>query len=199
MPDTLFSPLALGRHTLRHRVVLAPLTRMRASPEGNVPTALNAEYYAQRTTPGGLLITEATPVSWQGHGHPCVPGIHTPAQVAGWRRVVDAVHARGGVIFMQLWHTGRVSHSSHQSDGAAPVGPSAIAAQGTTIDAKWQPVPYELPRALRTEEIAPLVDTWRVAALNAMEAGFDGVEINGANGYLLEKFLHTGRNKGEDA
>jgi len=199
MTDKLFTPLQLGAYSLRHRVVLAPLTRMRASPEGNVPTALNVEYYAQRTTPGGLLITEATPVSWQGHGHPCVPGIHTQQQVAGWRRVVDAVHARGGVIFMQLWHTGRVSHSSHQPDGAAPVGPSAIAAQGTTLDAKWQPVPYETPRALRTDEIAPLVATWRQAALNAMEAGFDGVEIHGANGYLLEQFLHARSNQRDDA
>lgn len=199
MTDKLFTPLQLGRHALRHRVVLAPLTRMRASPDGNVPTALNVEYYAQRTTLGGLLITEATPVSWQGHGHPCVPGIHTPQQVAGWRRVVDAVHARGGVIFMQLWHTGRVSHSSHQPDGAAPVGPSAIAAQGTTIDAKWQPVPYEVPRALRTDEIGPLVATWRQAALNAMDAGFDGVEVHGANGYLLEQFLHARSNQRDDA
>jgi N-ethylmaleimide reductase len=195
----LFTPLRLGAHTLQHRVVLAPLTRMRASPDGNVPTTLNAEYYAQRTSPGGLLITEATPVSWQGHGHPNVPGIHTAAQVAGWRRVVDAVHARGGVFFMQLWHTGRVSHSSHQPDGAAPVGPSAIAAQGTTLDAQWKPVPYETPRALRTEEIAPLVDTWRLAALNAMDAGFDGVEIHGANGYLLEQFLHSRSNQRNDA
>jgi N-ethylmaleimide reductase len=199
MTAKLFTPLRLGAHTLQHRVVLAPLTRMRAGTEGNVPTALNAEYYAQRTSPGGLLITEATPVSWQGHGHPCVPGIHTPAQVVGWRRVVDAVHARGGVIFMQLWHTGRVSHSSHQPDDAAPVGPSPIAAQGTTLNAQWQPVPYETPRALRTDEIAPLVDTWRAAALNAMDAGFDGVEIHGANGYLLEQFLQSRSNQRSDA
>jgi len=199
MTDKLFTPLRLGAHTLQHRVVLAPLTRMRASPEGNVPTALNAEYYAQRTSAGGLLISEATPVSWQGHGHPHVPGIHTAAQVAGWRQVVDAVHARGGVFFMQLWHTGRVSHSSHQPDGVAPVGPSAIAAQGTTIDARWQPVPYEVPRALRSDEIAPLVATWRQAALNAMDAGFDGVEIHGANGYLLEQFLQSRSNQRSDA
>jgi N-ethylmaleimide reductase len=199
MTDKLFTPLRLGRHELQHRVVLAPLTRMRASPDGNVPTALNAEYYAQRATPGGLLISEATPVSWQGHGHPCVPGIHTPAQVAGWRTVVDAVHARSGVFFMQLWHTGRVSHSSHQPGGAAPVGPSAIAAQGTTIDAQWKPVPYEVPRALRSDEMPALVDSWRRAAANALEAGFDGVEIHGANGYLLEQFLHSRSNRRNDA
>ena len=199
MTDKLFTPLRLGAHTLQHRVVLAPLTRMRADPAGNVPTALNQAYYLQRTTPGGLLITEATPVCWQGHGHPNVPGIHTPAQVAGWRRIVDAVHARGGVIFMQLWHTGRVSHSSHQAGGALPVGPSAIAAQGSTLDAHWQPAPYEVPRALRSDEIPRLVQQWRQAALNAMEAGFDGVEIHGANGYLLEQFLQSRSNQRDDA
>jgi N-ethylmaleimide reductase len=198
MTEKLFAPLQLGSLRLRHRVVMAPLTRMRASPEGNVPTALNAEYYAQRATPGGLLITEATPVSWQGHGHPNVPGIHTAAQIAGWRRVADAVHAKGGVIFMQLWHTGRVSHSSHQKDGGPPVGPSAIAAHGKTIDAHWQTVPFETPRALAIEEIAPLVDTWRQAAANAIAAGFDGVEVHGANGYLLEQFLHSRSNQRTD-
>ena len=199
MTDKLFTPLQLGPYTLQHRVVLAPLTRMRADPDGHVPTALNAAYYAQRATPGGLLITEATPVSRQGHGHPCVPGIHTAAQVQGWRRVTDAVHARGGLIFMQLWHTGRVSHSSHQPDGAAPVGPSAVAAQGRTIDAHWQPVPYEVPRALEAAEMAPLVDTWAAAAANAVAAGFDGVEVHGANGYLLEQFLQSRSNRRTDA
>ena len=194
MTHKLLTPLTLGPLTLRHRVVMAPLTRMRASPDGNVPTALNATYYAQRATPGGLQIAEATPVSWQGHGHPNVPGIHTSAQMAGWRRVTDAVHQRGGFIFLQLWHTGRVSHSSHQPDGAAPVGPSAIAAQGTTLDAAWKSVPYELPRALALSEMPALVDSWRQAAANAMQAGFDGVEIHGANGYLLEQFLQSRSN-----
>jgi N-ethylmaleimide reductase len=194
MTQKLFTPLTLGPLTLQHRVVMAPLTRMRASPNGNVPTALNALYYAQRATPGGLLIAEATPVSWQGHGHPNVPGIHTAAQVEGWRRVTDAVHGRGGFIFLQLWHTGRVSHSSHQSDRAAPVGPSAIAAQGTTLDADWKSVPYEVPRALELAEMQPLVDSWRQAAARAMQAGFDGVEVHGANGYLLEQFLQSRSN-----
>jgi len=198
MNPKLFTPLQLGPLTLSHRVVMAPLTRMRAGPEGNVPTALNALYYAQRATPGGLLIAEATPVSWQGHGHPHVPGIHTAAQVAGWRRVTDAVHAKGGYIVLQLWHTGRVSHSSHQPDRAAPVGPSAIAAQGTTIDADWKSVPYEMPRALDTAEMPALVDSWRQAAANAMQAGFDGVEIHGANGYLLEQFLQSRSNTRSD-
>jgi len=194
MNHKLFTPLTLGPLTLRHRVVMAPLTRMRASPDGNMPTALNALYYAQRATPGGLQIAEATPVSWQGHGHPNVPGIHTAAQVAGWRRVSDAVHAQGGYIVLQLWHTGRVSHSSHQPDGAPPVGPSAIAAQGTTIDADWKSVPYEVPRALDAAEMPALVDSWRQAAANAMQAGFDGVEVHGANGYLLEQFLQSRSN-----
>jgi N-ethylmaleimide reductase len=194
MTEKMFTPLKLGPVLLRHRVVLAPLTRMRAGAPGNVPTALNAQYYAQRATPGGLLITEATPVSWQGHGHPDVPGIHTEAQVAGWRAVTQAVHAEGGVVYMQLWHTGRVSHSSHQPGGAAPVGPSAVAAQGTTIDAHWKPVPYEVPRALDAVEIPALVDSWRRAADLAMRAGVDGVEVHGANGYLLEQFLQSRSN-----
>ena len=198
MNPKLFTPLTLGPLALSHRVVMAPLTRMRASPDGNVPTALNALYYAQRATPGGLLIAEATPVSWQGHGHPNVPGIHTAAQVDHWRHVTDAVHARGGYIVLQLWHTGRVSHSSHQPDRAAPVGPSAIAAQGTTIDADWKSVPYEMPRALELAEMQPLVDTWRQAAANALRAGFDGVEIHGANGYLLEQFLQSRSNTRTD-
>ena len=150
MTEPLFTPLTLGAATLQHRVVMAPLTRMRAG-DGNVPTALNATYYAQRSTPGGLLIAEATPVSWQGHGHPRVPGIHTAAQVAGWRQVTDAVHARGGVIYLQLWHTGRVSHSSHQPDGGAPVAPSAIAAQGgMAMDRDGRPVNTGMPCLLYT-------------------------------------------------
>jgi N-ethylmaleimide reductase len=199
MTDTLFSPLALGAATLQHRVVMAPLTRMRAG-DGNAPTALNATYYAQRTTPGGLLIAEATPVSWQGHGHPRVPGIHTPAQVAGWQLVTQAVHDRGGVIYLQLWHTGRVSHSSHQPDGGAPVAPSAIAAQGgMAMDRDGRAVPYEVPRALRSDEMPALIDSFRQAAAHAMAAGFDGVEIHGANGYLLEQFLQSRSNQRDDA
>jgi N-ethylmaleimide reductase len=198
MTEKLFTPLALGPITLSHRVVMAPLTRMRASPQGLVPTALNAEYYAQRASRGGLLIAEATPVSWQGHGHPAVPGIHTDAQQAGWRLVTDAVHARSGFIFLQLWHTGRVSHSSHQTVGGPPVGPSAIAAQGTVMDAQWRSVPAEVPRALRLDEMPALVDSFRAAAARAMAAGFDGVEIHGANGYLLEQFLHASSNQRSD-
>jgi N-ethylmaleimide reductase len=198
MTEPLFTPLRLGRVTLQHRVVMAPLTRMRASPDGNVPTAMNAEYYAQRATPGGLQIAEATPVSWQGHGHPNVPGIHTDAQVEGWRQVTEAVHAKGGVIFLQLWHTGRVSHSSHQPDGALPVGPSAIAAKGMTINPRFERVPFETPRALETAELPGIVETFRQGAARAIAAGFDGVEIHGANGYLLEQFLLSGSNQRTD-
>ncbi len=197
MTETLFSPLKLGAVTLQHRIVLAPLTRMRAA--GNVPGPVNAEYYAQRSTPGGLLIAEATPVSWQGHGHPNVPGIHTAEQIAGWKTVTDAVHAKGGVIYLQLWHTGRVSHSSHQKDGGLPVGPSAIKADGMTISAEFKPVPYETPRALDIAEIPGIVASFRQAAANAIAAGFDGVEIHGANGYLLEQFLYSRINTRTDA
>jgi N-ethylmaleimide reductase len=198
MTEKLFSPLALGPVTLQHRVVMAPLTRMRASPDGNVPTAQNALYYAQRATPGGLLIAEASPVSWQGHGHAKVPGTHTAAQIAGWRLVTDAVHAKGGVIYLQLWHTGRVSHSSFQADGGAPVGPSAIAAQGMTTARDGTPSPFEVPRALDSAEMPGLVESWRQAAANAISAGFDGVEIHGANGYLLEQFLQSRSNHRSD-
>ncbi|MDE2574318.1 MAG: alkene reductase, partial [Rhodospirillales bacterium] len=144
------------------------------------------------------LIAEATPVSWQGHGHPNVPGIHTAGQVAGWKLVTDAVHAKGGVIYLQLWHTGRVSHSSNQKNGGQPVGPSAIAASGMTIGADWKPVPYEVPRALTPDEMPGLVDSFRLAAANAIAAGFDGVEIHGANGYLLEQFLQAHSNRRTD-
>ena len=198
MTEALFTPLALGPLTLQHRVVMAPLTRMRADPAGLVPTALNAEYYAQRSSLGGLLIAEATPVSLMGHGHPGVPGIHTDPQTAGWRLVTEAVHARGGFIYLQLWHTGRVSHSSHHPAEGLPVGPSAIAAQGTTLDANWKPVPYEVPRALSLDEMPALVDSFRAAAARAMQAGFDGVEIHGANGYLLEQFLQARSNQRTD-
>ena len=193
----LFSPLQVGPYRLAHRVVMAPLTRMRAERLSFAPRPLNAEYYAQRATPGGLLIAEATPVTVSGRGNPGVPGIYSQAQIEGWRGVVDAVHARGGLMFLQLWHVGRVSHSSHQPGGALPVAPSAvrIAAEGMlamTADGKM--VPYETPRALETEEVVQIVEAFRQAAKNAKEAGFDGVEIHGANGYLLEQFLQSHTN-----
>jgi N-ethylmaleimide reductase len=193
---SLFSPLKVGPYQLAHRVVLAPLTRMRAEKPGLSPRPLNTEYYRQRTTPGGLLIAEATPVVATGHGNPGVPGIYTEAQIKGWREVVDAVHAKGGLIFLQLWHVGRVSHSSLQPGGVLPVAPSAVAipAELKTVTADGQQVSYETPRALETGEIAGVIDGYRQGARNALAAGFDGVEIHGANGYLIEQFLQTHTN-----
>jgi N-ethylmaleimide reductase len=191
---SLFSPLKVGPYQLQHRVAMAPLTRMRADRSSFAPRPLNAEYYAQRATPGGLLIAEASPVMVTGRGNPGTPGIYSEAQIAGWRGVVDAVHAKGGLIFLQLWHVGRVSHSSFQPGGALPVAPSAVAITGNgmlamTADGKM--VPYETPRALETEEVGQVVEAFRQAAVNAKQAGFDGVEIHGANGYLLEQFLQS--------
>lgn len=193
---SLFSPLQVGPYRLTHRVVMAPLTRMRAARPSLAPRPLNAEYYAQRATPGGLIIAEASPVMPSGHGNPGVPGIYSEAQIKGWRAVVDAVHAKGGLIFLQLWHVGRVSHSSFQPGGALPVAPSAvpISAELKTMTSDGKPAAYETPRALETAEIAGIVEAYRQAASNAMKAGFDGVEIHGANGYLIEQFLQSRSN-----
>src|SRR4051794_7521342 len=200
MLPALFSPLTIGPYHLEHRVVMAPLTRMRADKGTLAPRPLNADYYAQRATPGGLIIAEATPVLPTGTGSPNVPGAYSEVQVAGWKRVVDAVHAKGGVIFLQLWHVGRVSHSSFQPGGVLPVAPSAIAIgddlKAMTSDGKM--VPYETPRALATEEIPGIVAAYGEAARNALAAGFDGVEVHGANGYLIEQFLQTRTNQRTD-
>src|SRR3954447_109493 len=185
--SSLFSPLKVGPYQLQHRLALAPLTRMRAAKPSLAPRPLNAEYYAQRATPGGLLIAEASPVTETGFGSPGVPGIYTEQQIAGWREVVDAVHASGGIIFLQLWHVGRVSHSSFQPRGAMPVAPSAVPITGEgmlAMTAFGKPQPYETPRALEQDEIAGVIAAFQQAARNAMDAGFDGVEIHGANGYL---------------
>jgi N-ethylmaleimide reductase len=192
----LFSPLKIGPYQLKHRVVMAPLTRMRAERPSLAPRPLNAEYYGQRATPGGLIIAEATPVMPSGHGNPGVPGIYSQAQTQGWRAVVDAVHAKGGSIFLQLWHVGRVSHSSFQPGGALPVSASTvpISADLKTMTADGKPASYETPRALETTEIAGVVESFRQAAGNALKAGFDGVEIHGANGYLIEQFLQSRTN-----
>ena len=194
--SSLFSPLQIGPYQLKHRLALAPLTRMRAEKPGLAPRPLNAEYYAQRTTPGGLLIAEASPVMATGFGSPGVPGIYTEQQIAGWRKVVDAVHAKGGVIFLQLWHVGRVSHSSFQPGGVLPTAPSAVAIPSDlkTGTADGKAVAYETPRALETSEIPAVIDAYRQAAKNALLAGFDGVEIHGANGYLIEQFLQSHSN-----
>jgi N-ethylmaleimide reductase len=196
-PASLFSPVQVGLHRLQHRVVMAPLTRMRAEPTSFAPHHLNAEYYAQRATEGGLIIAEASPVAATGRGNPATPGIYSDQQVDGWRKVVDAIHAKGGVIFLQLWHVGRVSHSSLQPGGALPVAPSAVPITGDgmlAMTAHGKPEPYETPRALKTHEIAGVIEAFTTAARNAIAAGFDGVEIHGANGYLLEQFLQSHTN-----
>jgi N-ethylmaleimide reductase len=193
----LFSSLSLGDLLLPNRVVMAPLTRMRSQQPGNIPWTLNAEYYAQRAG-AGLIISEATQISQQGQGYPHTPGIYSSDQTAGWKVVTDAVHASGGRMFLQLWHVGRISHSSFQPDGGLPVAPSAIAPQDQTMTATWKMAPYETPRALETAEIPGLVDSYRQAAENAKAAGFDGVEIHAANGYLLDQFLQDGSNKRTD-
>jgi N-ethylmaleimide reductase len=197
----LFSPLELGPYRLAHRLVMAPLTRMRAARPSLAPRPLNAEYYAQRATPGGLIIAEASPVIASGFGSPGVPGIYSQAQVEGWREVVDAVHDKGGVIFLQLWHVGRVSHSSFQPGGVLPVAPSAVPIPPDlkTMTADGQVTTYETPRALETSEIPGIVEAFRSGARNALAAGFDGVEVHGANGYLIEQFLQSHTNLRTDA
>ncbi len=191
-----FSPLQLGPLRLPNRIVMAPMTRNRAG-EGNVPGDLVREYYRQRAS-AGLIITEGAQVSPLGQGYPFTPGIHSPEQVAGWRRVTEAVHARGGRIFLQLWHVGRISHPSLLPGGALPVGPSALqpAGQVYTFEGLQD---FVTPHALRLDEIPGIVDAFRSGARNALEAGFDGVEIHGANGYLLDQFLRDGTNRRDDA
>jgi N-ethylmaleimide reductase len=194
---TLFTPLRLGALELPHRIIMAPLTRMRAGA-GGVPTALNAEYYSQRTS-AALIITEGTAISQQAQGYPGTPGVFTPQQVAGWRSVTDAVHARGGRTVLQIAHNGRNSHSSYMPDGSLPVAPSAIAPTGKAFTPAFEQVDYETPRALEAIELPGIVASFRQAALNATEAGFDGVEVQGANGHLLDQFLQNGTNRRTDS
>jgi N-ethylmaleimide reductase len=193
---SLFSPLKIGPYQLEHRLVMAPLTRMRAEKPSLAPRPLNTEYYAQRATPGGLIIAEASPIAATGFGSPGVPGIYSEQQIKGWREVVDAVHARGGLIFLQLWHVGRVSHSSFQPGGVLPVAPSAVAISEAlkTATADGKLTSYEMPRALETAEMSGVIEAYRLGAENALKAGFDGVEIHGANGYLIEQFLQSHTN-----
>lgn len=191
----LFTPIQIGSYTLPNRIIMAPLTRMRAGV-GNIPTKMNATYYAQRSS-AGLIIAEATQVSPQGRGYARSPGIHSPEQVAGWRLVTDAVHAAGGRILLQLWHAGRTSHPALQENGALPVAPSAIAAVGHAYTPTGR-LPMVTPRALETAEIPGVVEQFRQAAKNALAAGFDGVEIHGANGYLIDEFLQDGSNQRTD-
>ncbi len=194
---TLFDALTLGDISLPNRIVMAPLTRMRSKQPGNIPYALNATYYAQRAG-AGLIISEATQVNPQGQGYPATPGIYSAEQVDGWKLVTDAVHAKGGRIFAQLWHVGRISHSSFQPDGRVPVAPSAIKPTGKALTATWTQVEFETPHALTNAEIDQLLVDYRHASNCAKRAGFDGVEIHGANGYLLDQFLQDGSNKRDD-
>jgi N-ethylmaleimide reductase len=191
----LLTPVRIGRYQLENRVVMAPLTRNRAG-DGNVPRAMAVEYYVQRAS-AGLIVTEATQVSPQGVGYPGTPGIHTAEQVEGWRRVTDAVHAEGGRIFLQLWHVGRISHPSLQPDGVLPVAPSAIRPEGQAFTASGLQ-PFVTPRALEADEIPGIVESFRIGAANALAAGFDGVEIHAANGYLIDQFLRDGSNTRTD-
>jgi N-ethylmaleimide reductase len=193
---SILSPIQIGDLELSNRVVMSPLTRLRASA-GSVPTDLNAEYYAQRAS-AGLIITEATDVSAQATGYYGAPGCWNGEQVAGWRLVTRAVHARGGRIFLQIWHTGRISHPSLQPGGALPVSSSAIAPTGAAVTATGKQ-PFVTPRELRIDEIPDIVHQFEHAARNAREAGFDGVEIHGANGYLIDQFLRDGANHRTDA
>ncbi len=197
--QSLFEPLRLGAIELAHRVVMAPLTRLRSLQPGDVPHALNVEYYSQRASEGGLIITEATDISPHARGYPGAPGIYSPEQIAGWQRVTDAVHVKGGIIFLQIWHTGRVSHSSMQPNNQLPAAPSAVPVTGMShMDATGAPAEFETPRELGVEEIGSIVSDFHQAAINARAAGFDGVEVHGANGYLIDQFLRNGSNHRTD-
>ncbi|KAB0564593.1 alkene reductase [Pseudomonas palleroniana] len=200
--SVLNAPIKLGNHTLNNRIVLPPLTRQRSAQPGDIATALMAEYYRQRAS-AGFMISEGTQIEPRGQGYAWTPGIYTPAQIDGWRTVTDAVHAEGAVIFAQLWHVGRVSHNALQPDGAAPVAPSAIAAQQAKAFIATGPGTGELvqppvPRALSVLEIEELVGHYAQAARNALDAGFDGVEIHAANGYLVNQFISAHANQRDD-
>ncbi len=195
MPS-LFDPIDLGAIRAANRIAMAPLTRSRAI-EGEVPNPLAVEYYAQRASTG-LIVSEATQISQQGQGYPNTPGIFTDAQVAGWKAITDAVHAKGGKIVAQLWHVGRVSIPDYQPGGVQAVGPSAIAAEGRAMKRDFSMTPFETPRALEIDEIAGIVADYAHAAEMAKKAGFDGVEVHGANGYLIDQFLKDGSNQRDD-
>jgi len=194
--EILFTPVRAGALSLPNRIIMAPMTRNRAG-KGNVPTTLGAEYYRQRAT-AGLIVTEATQVSPRGIGYPNTPGIHSAEQVEGWRAITKAVHGAGGRIVLQLWHVGRSSHPLYQPNGDLPVSSSAIAIPGQLYTPEGMK-PYPVPRALETSEIPGVVAEYARGAANAKAAGFDGVEIHGANGYLIDQFLRDGVNKRTDA
>ena len=194
--EIMFTPVNLGAIQLKNRLVMAPLTRMRAVA-GHVPNPLAKIYYAQRAS-AGLIITEATQISPIGMGYPATPGIYTAEQTAAWKEIVEAVHAKGGSIVSQLWHVGRISHSSLHPEHGAPEAPSAIPPAGQTYGADWQLYDYEVPKAMSIEDIARLLKEYELAAQNAKAAGFDGVEIHAANGYLLDQFLQDKTNQRQD-
>lgn len=196
MTDPLFNPLPLGALSLPNRIAMAPLTRCRADA-GNAPHRLHAIYYAQRAS-AGLIISEATQIVPEGQGYPATPGIHSPAQIEGWRQVTACVHAAGGRMFLQLWHVGRISHPCFQPAGKLPVAPSPIKPQGMAGTPSG-PQPFETPRELDIDELPGIVEAYAQATRNALQAGFDGVEIHAANGYLLDQFLRDGSNHRTDA
>ena len=199
----LFQPFRLGRMELANRFLMAPMTRSRTSQPGDIPNALMAEYYAQRAS-AGIIISEATQVSLQGMGYAKTPGIYSPEQIQGWKLVTDAVHQAGSKIFLQLWHVGRVS--SERVNGLQPIGPSAIPAKETKVylfdgapngDATM--IPTDDPREMTQEDIHQVIEEFRQGAANAIAAGFDGVEIHGANGYLIDQFLRSNSNQRSDS
>ncbi|MEO3989141.1 alkene reductase [Pseudocitrobacter cyperus] len=198
----LFTPLKLGAFTLKNRIALPPLTRSRSSQPGNIANDLMAEYYAQRSS-AGFMVSEGTQIEPRGQGYAWTPGIYTPEQIAGWKKVTERVHQRGGVIFAQLWHVGRVSHTSLQPGEGMPVAPSAIPATNVKVFIETGPGTGALaepsaPRALSTDEVRELVALYAAAARNAMAAGFDGVELHAANGYLINQFMSVHTNQRDD-
>ena len=200
--EILFESTQLGPYTLKNRIVLPPLTRSRSSQPGNIPNDLMADYYRQRAG-AGFMVTEGTQIEPRGQGYAWTPGIHSPEQVEGWSKITAAVHAEGSIIFAQLWHVGRVSHNSLQPGGAAPVAPSAIAADNVKVFVETGPgqgalTEPSVPRALTTAEVKELVQLYAQAARNALDAGFDGVELHCANGYLVNQFISSHTNRRTD-
>jgi N-ethylmaleimide reductase len=193
----LFSPITLGDYALRNRVVMAPMTRSRSDAQG-VPSELAVEYYGSRAD-AGLIVTEGTGPSPMGMGYPRTPGIYSPAQIAAWRKVTDAVHARGGRTFLQIMHVGRIAHSANRTIPDPPVAPSAIRAAGEMWTDSKGMQPFDMPRALELSEIPAVIAEYAQATRNALAAGFDGVELHSASGYLPNQFLSTGTNKRTDA
>ncbi|QWE09900.1 alkene reductase [Polynucleobacter sp. es-EL-1] len=194
--EMMFTPVKLGAIELKNRLVMAPLTRMRAI-DGDVPNPLAKTYYSQRAG-AGLIISEATQISSLGKGYPATPGIYSAEQTAAWKEIVDAVHAQGGKMVAQLWHVGRISHSSLHPEQGLPEAPSAVAPAGQTYGADWKLHDYEIPKAMSAQDIARLLNEFKLAAQNAKAAGFDGVEIHSANGYLLDQFLQDKTNQRND-